>query len=203
MVEEIRGQGMDGDRLLRAVLEVPRHLFVDEALRGRAYRDASLPIGSGQTISRPSVVARMLARLDPRPGEKVLEVGTGSGYQTALLAHLTGGAFTIERLPSLAARARDSWARCGARGIELRVGDGTRGWSARAPFDAIVVSAAAPVVPAPLLAQLAPGGRMILPVGHAFQQTLRYLTRTENGARVEEGEAVSFVRLIGSEGFAE
>jgi len=203
MVDELQSMGIADRAVLRAFLEVPRHLFVDEALLGRAYRDGSLPIGHGQTISRPSIVARMLEMLRLWPGEKALEVGTGSGYQSALLCQLTGAAFTIERLTGLAGRSRDNWRRAGVSGVQMKVGDGTRGWPAEAPFAAIIVSAAAPAVPRTLLHQLAPGGRMVIPVGHAFGQTLRLLTRTDLGARVEEAETCSFVRLIASEGFAE
>jgi protein-L-isoaspartate(D-aspartate) O-methyltransferase len=203
MVEGLRRRGVEDARLLAAFDAVPRHLFVDEALAARAYGDDSLPIGHGQTLSQPFIVARMLGRLGLRPGDKVLEVGTGSGYQAALLARLAGFAWTVERIPALAERARGNWLRAGVRDVRLRVGDGTQGWAAEAPFDAIVVAAAAPVVPPTLLAQLRPGGRMAIPVGGAFDQSVRLLERTEAGARVEEDEACRFVRLIGAEGFAE
>jgi protein-L-isoaspartate(D-aspartate) O-methyltransferase len=203
MVERLRRRGVEDARLLAAFDSVPRHLFVDEALAARAYGDGSLPIGHGQTLSQPFIVARMLARLHLRPGDKVLEVGTGSGYQAALLARLAGFAWTVERIPALAERARGNWRRAGVRDVRLRVGDGSQGWAAEAPFDAIVVAAAAPVVPPTLLAQLRPGGRMAIPVGGAFDQSVRVLERTEAGARVEEHEACRFVRLIGAEGFAE
>ncbi len=203
MVEELRRRGFEDERLLRAFLEVPRHLFVDEALSGRAYRDGSLPIGQGQTISQPFIIARMIALLALQPGEKVLEIGTGSGYQAALLSRLAGAVHTIERLPALAERARVNWERAGIRHVRVRVGDGTLGWPAEAPFAAILVSAAAPSVPKTLLTQLQPGGRMVIPVGTAFHQTLRLLVRTEGGARVEEQDGCAFVRLIGAEGFSE
>jgi len=203
MVEGLRRRGIDDARLLAAFDAVPRHLFVDEALAARAYGDGSLPIGHGQTLSQPFIVGRMLVRLGLRPGDKVLEVGTGSGYQAALLARLAGFAWTVERIPALAERARGNWMRAGVRDVRLRVGDGSQGWAAEAPFDAIVVAAAAPVVPPTLLLQLRPGGRMVLPVGGAFDQSVRVLERTEAGARVEEDEACRFVRLIGAEGFAE
>jgi len=203
MVAGLRRRGIGDAALLAAFAAVPRHLFVDEALSARAYGEGSLPIGHGQTLSQPFIVARMLLRLGLRPGDKVLEIGTGSGYQSALLARLVGFAWTVERIAALAGRARDNWRRAGVRDVRLRVGDGTQGWAVEAPFDAIVVSAAAPVVPPTLLAQLRPGGRMAIPVGGAFAQAVRVLERTETGARVEEDEDCRFVRLIGAEGFAE
>ena len=203
MVEELRRRGIADERVLAAFQAVPRHLFVDEALSERAYRDGSLPIGHGQTISQPYIIARMVEMLSLRRNDKVLEIGTGSGYQSAILEQVTGGVLTIERLPSLGARARDNWRRAGVSQARLKVGDGTLGWAAEAPFEAILVSAAAPSVPKTLLAQLAPGGRMVIPVGNAFHQTVRRLTRTELGAQVEDGDGCSFVRLVGEEGFAE
>ena len=203
MVEELGRRGIQDERVLQAFLEVPRHLFVDEALTGGAYRDGSLPIGQGQTISRPFTVARMVELLGLRPEDKVLEVGTGSGYQSAILGRLAGTAYTIERLPALADRARANWKRAGIASVRMRVGDGSVGWPEAAPFTAIIVSAAAPEVPKSLLAQLEIGGRMVIPVGGAFRQTLRRLLRTELGAQVEESGEANFVRLIGSEGFTE
>ena len=203
MVEELGRLGIQDERVLQAFLEVPRHLFVDEALTGGAYRDGSLPIGQGQTISRPFTVARMVELLGLRPEDKVLEVGTGSGYQSAILGRLAGTAYTMERLPALANRARANWKRAGIASVRMRVGDGSVGWPEAAPFTAIIVSAAAPEVPKSLLAQLEIGGRMVIPVGGAFRQTLRRLLRTELGAQVEESGDATFVRLIGSEGFSE
>ena len=202
MVERLRGLGIEDERLLAAFGGTPRHLFVDEALRARAYGDGALPIGCGQTLSQPSIIARMLEALAIRTGDKVLEVGTGSGYQAALLGRLTGTVVTIERVEALAARAQENWRAAGVRAARLRVGDGTLGWPEEAPFDAIVVGAASPVVPPSLLRQLAPGGRMAIPVGAADGQTLRHLVRTESGAQVTEGDRCRFVRLVGAEGFS-
>jgi protein-L-isoaspartate(D-aspartate) O-methyltransferase len=201
--EQILGRGVDNPRLLEAFLWTRRHLFVDEALSERAYGDAPLPIGSGQTISQPYIIARMLGLLDIRAGQKILEVGTGSGYQAAILWRLGARVFTMERLPALARRARHNWARAGAGPIRQRIGDGTLGWPSEAPFCAILVSAAVPAVPESLLAQLVQGGRMVIPVGSAVRQSLRRLRRTEGGAAVEEFDPCSFVRLIGREGFDE
>ena len=182
---------------------MPRHLFVDEALRARAYGDGALPIGCGQTLSQPMIVARMIERLRARPGEKVLEIGTGSGYQAAILARLGYDVCTIERVDHLMERARENWERAAVTGVRSRVGDGSLGWPEEAPFAAILVSAAAPRVPQALLEQLAPGRRLVVPVGSAFRQTVRTLQRTAAGAEVEDGEECGFVRLIGAHGFAE
>jgi protein-L-isoaspartate(D-aspartate) O-methyltransferase len=201
--EQILDRGIDEPRLHEAFLSVPRHLFVDEALTARAYGDTALPIGAGQTLSQPYIVARMIQLAAPRPGERVLEVGTGSGYQAAILARLDADVFTVERHAALARRARANWTRAGIAGIAQKIGDGTLGWGQEAPFDVIVVSAAAPAVPVPLLRQLAPAGRMIIPVGSAVRQVLKRLTRTAEGAHVDDFDACSFVRLIGHAGFDE
>ncbi len=201
--QQILERGIDDPDLLEAFLATPRHLFVDEALRDRAYSDASLPIGWGQTVSQPYIVARMLQLAAVRPGDKVLEVGTGSGYQAGVLARLAGAVYTLERLEPLARRAGENWARAGVAHVHLRVGDGTLGWPGEAPFAAIVVSAATPAVPRPLLAQLAPGGRLVVPVGSAVRQVVRCVRLEGAGVRVEDFDPCSFVRLIGREGFAE
>jgi len=203
MVQQILARGVDDPRLLEAILLTPRHLFVDEALWERAYGDTALPIGAGQTISQPYIVARMIQLLELSAGESVLEVGTGSGYQTAILSRLAGTVHSIERVPALARRARQNWARAGCAEIHLRVGDGSLGWTQVAPFDAILVGAAAPAVPATLLRQLRVGGRMVIPVGHARRQVVKRLRRTAEGARVEDFDGCSFVRLVGREGFSE
>ena len=197
-------RGIADPDLLEAFLRTPRHLFVDEALAPRAYGDSALPIGHGQTISQPYIVARMIALAAIDRGGKVLEVGTGSGYQTAILKHLASAVYTIERLEPLARRARENWGRAGVGPIHLRVGDGSAGWPEAAPFSAIVVSAAAPRVPRALLAQLMPGGRIVTPVGSAVSQSLRLVRRgTAGDLQVEEHDACAFVRLVGREGFSE
>jgi protein-L-isoaspartate(D-aspartate) O-methyltransferase len=201
--QQLLHRGIEEARILEAFLAVPRHLFVDEALAERAYSDVALPIGLGQTMSQPYIVGRMIQLLRPQPGEAVLEIGTGSGYQAALLKRLVGRVSTIERLPALARRAAENWRRAGATGIGLRVGDGTIGWQEEAPFNGIIVAAAAPSVPRALLEQLAPGGRLVAPVGDAVEQRLRLVERSADGTRVSEHEACAFVRCIGREGFAE
>jgi protein-L-isoaspartate(D-aspartate) O-methyltransferase len=201
--QQILARGIENPRLLEAFLATPRHLFVDEALSERAYGDAPLPIGCGQTISQPYIVARMIDLLDVGATDRVLEIGTGSGYQAALLQNLACSVYTVERLEPLAQRARANWSRAGMSRIPMRVGDGTLGWIAEAPFTAILVSAAAPSVPRPLLHQLAPGGRMIIPVGDVARQVVKRLVRTESGAQVEDYDPCSFVRLVGREGFHE
>lgn len=203
MVQQILARGVDDPRLLEAILLTPRHLFVDEALWDRAYGDTALPIGGGQTISQPYIVARMIQLLELTPGERVLEVGTGSGYQAAIIARLSRAVYTIERVPALARRAKLNWARAGCTGILQRVGDGSLGWAQASPFDAILVGAAAPAVPPTLLRQLRVGGRMVIPVGHARRQVVKRLRRTADGAQVEDVEGCSFVRLVGREGFSE
>jgi len=201
--QQILGRGIDDPGIVEAFLATPRHLFVDEALCGRAYSDTPLPIGWGQTLSQPYMIARMIQLLGLRPGDKVLEVGTGSGFQTAILARLAGAVYTIERLEPLARRARENWRRADVSHIRSKVGDGSLGWPSEAPFAAMVVSAAAPSVPPALLAQLAPGGNLVIPVGSAARQVLKVLQRTGSGARVEDRDPCAFVRLIGREGFAE
>ena len=201
--QQILGRGIESPRLLEAFLSTPRHLFVDEALSERAYGDAPLPIGCGQTLSGPYIVARMIALIAPKDSDRVLEIGTGSGYQAALLDKLAGSVHTVERLAPLARRARENWKRAGCDPIPLRVADGSLGWPTEAPFTAILVSAAAPSVPRALLRQMVPGGRMVIPVGDVARQVLKRLVRTESGAHVEEFDGCSFVRLVGQQGFDE
>ena len=203
MVETLLAQGIADAAVRGAFGDVPRHLFVDEALQARAYGDGALPIGFGQTLSQPLVVARMLEALRLQPGDRVLEVGTGSGYQAALLVRLGAAVCTVERLEGLCERARRNWENAGVAPIPLLHGDGSLGWPEHAPYDAIVVAAATPRVPPALLDQLRPGGRLVVPVGGAFEQSLRHLVRSADGAAVREGEACRFVRLIGEQGFRE
>jgi protein-L-isoaspartate(D-aspartate) O-methyltransferase len=203
MVDRLRAQGIADGPILAAFGQVPRHLFVDEALSARAYGDDALPLGCGQTLSHPAIVARMIARLDVAPGERVLEVGTGSGYEAAILRHLGCEVYTIERLEPLLERARTNWVRAGIAGVRSCAGDGSAGWPDEAPFAGIVVSAAAPRVPRALLDQIPVGRRLVVPVGSAFRQKVRTLVRTGAGAEVEDGEECRFVRLIGAQGFAE
>ncbi len=199
--QQVLGRSIDNPRLLEAFLSTPRHLFVDEALSERAYGDTALPIGWGQTISQPYIVARMIDLLAVAPGDKVLEIGTGSGYQAALLARLGASVYTMERIEGLAERAARNWEGAGIAGIAMRVADGSLGWPEAAPFQAILVSAAAPACPRPLLEQLAMHGRMVVPVGTAVQQVVKVIRRTTGGASVEDHDPCTFVRLIGKEGF--
>jgi protein-L-isoaspartate(D-aspartate) O-methyltransferase len=201
--QQLLQRGIEEARILEAFLAVPRHLFVDEALAERAYSDTALPIGQGQTMSQPYIIGRMIQLLRPQPGDAVLEVGTGSGYQAAILKHLAGRVATIERLPALVRRAAENWRRAGVSGIDGRTGDGTLGWPGPESFDGIIVAAAAPSVPRPLLERLAPGGRLVAPVGGAVEQRLRLVERSADGTRVTEHESCAFVRCIGREGFAE
>ena len=203
MVErQLRGRDIRDERVLEAMATVPRELFVPEAVRRRAYRDAALPIGQGQTISQPYMVARIAEALALRPGELVLDVGTGSGYQAAVLAELGADVVTIERLPELAEQARANLAAAGYRQVEVRVGDGTLGVPDRAPFDAIAVAAAAPAFPETLYEQLRPRGRLVAPVGGPRAQRLEVIVRSPEGPAVVHSVPCRFVPLVGEEGFA-
>ena len=203
MVErQLRGRDIRDERVLEAMATVPRELFVPEAVRRRAYRDAALPIGQGQTISQPYMVARIAEALALRPGELVLDVGTGSGYQAAVLAELGADVVTIERLPELAEQARANLAAAGYRPVEVRVGDGTLGVPDRAPFDAIAVAAAAPAFPETLYEQLRPRGRLVVPVGGPRAQRLEVIVRSPEGPAVVHSVPCRFVPLVGEEGFA-
>ena len=202
LAETLRASGIRDLAVLKAFAETPRHLFVPEAVRHRAYEDAALPIGAGQTISRPFTQARYLEALRLAGSEKVLEVGTGSGYQTALLGALAGQVFSVERVRSLAEAALRTLRAAGCRNVSVLVGDGTLGWSAYAPFDAILVAAGGPVVPAPLLEQLAPGGRLLIPLGEQGRgQTLTLVERTPSGVRHTPLGEARFVPLLGEHGF--
>jgi len=201
LVEQLRAQGIRDLAVLRAFAATPRHLFVPEAVRHRAYEDAALPIGAGQTISQPFTQARYLEALGLKGNERVLEIGTGSGYQTALLAALAEQVFTIERVRSLAATAQAALRAAGVTNVSVLVGDGTLGWSAYAPYHAILVAAGGPELPPPLVQQLAPEGRMIIPLGTKGKQTLSLVRLTPMGARVTPLGDARFVPLVGEHGF--
>jgi protein-L-isoaspartate(D-aspartate) O-methyltransferase len=201
LVEGLRAKGIRDLAVLRAFAETPRHLFVPQALRHRAYEDAALPIGNGQTISQPFTQARYLETLALTGKERVLEIGTGSGYQTALLAALADQVFTIERVRILAETAQIALKAAAAANVSLLVGDGTLGWSAYAPYHAILVAAGGPEVPQPLLDQLTPRGRMIIPLGAKGAQTLTLVRRTASGIDVTALGDARFVPLVGEHGF--
>jgi protein-L-isoaspartate(D-aspartate) O-methyltransferase len=202
MVErQLRGRDIADENVLRSMERVPRELFVPESERSRAYADAALPIGHGQTISQPYMVARIAEALSVRPGEIVLDVGTGSGYQAAVLAELGAAVVTIERIPELAEQARKNLAAAGYDGVDVRVGDGTLGVPDRAPFDAIAVAAAAPGFPETLYDQLRPRGRLVVPVGGQRAQRLELIVRSPEGPAVVHSVPCRFVPLVGEEGF--
>ena len=201
LVEQLRGKGIKDLAVLRAVASTPRHLFVPEAVRHRAYEDAALPIGNGQTISQPSTQAHYLATLRLTGKERVLEIGTGSGYQTALLGALASQVFSIERVRALAESAQAALKAAGVGNVSLLVGDGTLGWSAYAPYDAILVAAGGPEIPPPLVEQLAPQGRMIIPLGAKGAQTLTLVRRTAGGLQTTPIGGARFVPLVGEHGF--
>jgi len=201
LVETLRERGIRDLAVLRAVEATPRHLFVPTGVRHRAYEDSALPIGNGQTISQPSIHARYLELLKLGGHERVLEVGTGSGYQTVLLAHLAAQVFSIERIPALLNGARDAITRAGVRNVSLLLGDGTLGWREYSPYDAILVSAAAPSVPQPLLDQLAEKGRLLIPLGGQDVQTLAVITKREGTVHREDVLPVRFVPLLGTHGW--
>ena len=201
LVELLREKGIRDLAVLRAFALVPRHAFVPTGVRHRAYDDAPLPIGSGQTISQPSIHARYLELLELKGSERVLEIGTGSGYQTVLLSHLVAQIFTIERIPALFAMARDAINRAGATNVSMLLGDGTVGWREYAPYDAILVSAGGPSIPQALVEQLADGGRMLVPVGSLEEQTLKLVTKRGAAVETKEIAPVRFVPLYGTQGW--
>jgi protein-L-isoaspartate(D-aspartate) O-methyltransferase len=203
MVEQqLVGRDVRDPRVLEAMRRVPRELFVPEGLRGRAYEDAALPIGSGQTISQPAMVALICELLALRGGERVLDVGTGSGYQAAVLAELAAEVHTIERLPEVAAQARENLVAAGyADRVIVHVGDGTLGDPEHAPFAAIAVAAAAPEPPRSLFEQLEPEGRLVVPVGSRYDQLLELVVRGPEGPVVARSVPCRFVPLVGEEGF--
>ena len=203
MVErQLRARGIDDERVLAAMARVPRELFVAEELRAHAYDDAALPIGGGQTISQPYMVARICSELSLRGNERVLDVGTGSGYQAAVLAELAAEVHSIERLPELEVQARASLAAAGyADRVHVHAGDGTRGLPEHAPFAAIAVAAAAPGIPPSLYEQLEERGRLVVPVGGRSEQLLQLVVRSPEGPAVLRTVPCRFVPLLGAEGF--
>ncbi|MGH3072260.1 MAG: protein-L-isoaspartate(D-aspartate) O-methyltransferase [Gaiellaceae bacterium] len=194
-------RGIGDERVVAAIAAVPRELFVPEELRRQAYADQALPIGEGQTISQPFMVATIAAALELRGEERVLDVGTGSGYQAAVLAELAAEVVSIERVPELAERARETLEQAGYGNVEVRVGDGTLGVPERAPYEGIAVAAAAPAVPDALYEQLALGGRLVVPVGSLVDQWLEVVVRGEHGPERRRTVPCRFVPLLGSEGF--
>jgi protein-L-isoaspartate(D-aspartate) O-methyltransferase len=203
MVEsQLRARGIVDERVLKAMARVPRHQFVAESYWKQAYQDQPLPIGEGQTVSQPYIVALMLQVLALSPSDKVLEIGTGSGYLTAVLAELSGEVYSVERYPGLAREAEARLARLGYGNAKVLAGDGSEGLPAHAPFDAIIVSAAAPYLPPAFFAQLREGGRLVIPVGPPDVQELRLITKQEGTAVSQKLEGCRFVPLIGRQGYS-
>jgi protein-L-isoaspartate(D-aspartate) O-methyltransferase len=202
MVEEqIVSRGIKDPRVIAAMKKVPRHLFVEEALQSQAYNDHPLPIGEKQTISQPYMVALMTEALQLKVNDKVLEIGAGSGYQTAILAEMAEKVFSIERIRSLAIKARQLLYELGYYDTEIKISDGTFGWTEEAPFDAIIVTAGAPDIPQPLLDQLAIGGRLVIPIGDAYVQDLIRVTKTAEEVKKEDLGGCRFVKLVGKYGW--
>jgi protein-L-isoaspartate(D-aspartate) O-methyltransferase len=205
LIETIRGHGIEDLEILRLFDEIPRHLFLPEGVWNRAYQDHPVPIGYGQTASQPSLQALFLQLLRPGPDDKVLEIGTGSGFFTALLARMAGRVYSVERIRELSARARRVLDELEIRNVALLVGDGSIGWRKYAPFEVITVAAASPSVPSALVDQLAPAGRMLIPVGTLDEQQLVLVRRDESGVLQEEQalERCTFVPLLGRYGWSE
>ncbi|ANC39427.1 protein-L-isoaspartate O-methyltransferase [Hafnia alvei] len=200
LLQQLMQQGIGDERVLKAMAEVPREKFIDEAMSHKAYDNTALPIGLGQTISQPYMVARMTELLRVGPESKVLEIGTGSGYQTAVLAHLVQHVFSVERIKSLQWQAKRRLKQLDLHNVSTRHGDGWQGWASRGPFDAIIVTAAPPEIPEALLSQLTDGGRLVLPVGEFDKtQQLRCVQRRGNDFSVESIEPVRFVPLVQGE----
>lgn len=198
---QIIARGITDPLVVQAMNEVPRHLFVSEALVDSAYGDFPLPIGEGQTISQPYIIAEMTQSLDLKGSERVLEIGTGSGYQAAILAKMVYRVYTIERNHPLFLQTRTLFDRLRLHNIVTRYSDGTQGWKEESPFDAIIVTAGGNQIPTPLVEQLAPGGRLVMPVGGHFSQELVKLTKTDTGIKKENLGGCRFVKLIGQHGW--
>ncbi len=204
MVEkQIEARGIRDANVLAAMRKVPRHLFVSEALMDQAYNDFPLPIGEQQTISQPYIVAEMTQALQLGPNDRVLEIGTGSGYQAAILAQIAFRVYTIERIHSLYLKARKLFDQIGYHNIVMRYSDGTTGWRDESPFDAIIVTAGAPEIPEVLVNQLAVGGRLVIPVGNQYVQELIRLVRDEKGVQKTNLGGCRFVKLVGEHGWSE
>lgn len=202
MVERLRKRyRIRDERVLAAMAKLPRHLFVLEAMRGHSYGDHALPIDLGQTISQPYIVARQTELLEVTKQDRVLEIGAGSGYQTAVLAEVAGQVFALERLPELAKRAQAMLQQLGINNATIRCFDGTYGWSEFTPYKGILVAAASPEIPKPLVEQLTIGGRLVIPIGNEKEQRLIRVTRTEEGTKMEDHGACQFVKLIGKFGW--
>jgi protein-L-isoaspartate(D-aspartate) O-methyltransferase len=202
MVErQLEAQGIRDPRVLEAIRSIPRHLFVPESEVPRAYGDHPVAIGQGQTISQPYMVARMSEALELRGGERVLEIGSGSGYQTAVLRALRADVYSVERLPELSRRARENVESAGYSGVHYRIGDGSRGWPEEAPFDRVIVTAGAPTMPVSLVEQLREGGSMVIPVGGEDEQELLLVRRAQGRVTRERICACVFVKLWGDEGW--
>jgi len=201
--EQIVARGIQDERVLAAMRRIPRHEFLPEAIRGMAYTDNALPLGEGQTISQPYMVALMTESLRLTGTERVLEIGTGSGYQAAVLAELCEKVYTVERIKTLADKARATLDRLGYKGVAIKVYDGTYGWKEMAPFDAIIVTGGSPDIPAPLVEQLKEGGRMSIPVGDRYGQQLITVIKTPEGVVTERSIPCMFVPLIGNHGWKE
>ena len=199
--EHLMDRGIKDPRVLQAMTKIPRHRFVDSALADRAYNDEPLPIGERQTISQPYMVAFMSEALELTGGERVLEIGTGSGYQTAVLAELCLNVFSVEKFGPLAEKARGLLDELNYYNVALHVGDGTLGWSEHAPFDAIIVTAGSPELPRPLIAQLSIRGRIVLPIGNERSQMLKRFQRTVSGLQEEGLGDCRFVKLLGRYGW--
>lgn len=201
--EQIAGRGVKDERVLAVMRKMPRHEFLPEAIRGMAYSDSALPLGEGQTLSQPYMVALMTESLKLKGSERVLEIGTGSGYQAAVLAELGEKVYTVERIKKLADKARATLDRLGYKSVAIKVYDGTYGWKEMAPFDAIIVTAGSPDIPAPLVEQLKEGGRMSIPVGDRYGQQLVTVIKTAEGIVTERSVPCVFVPLIGNHGWKE
>jgi protein-L-isoaspartate(D-aspartate) O-methyltransferase len=203
MIDSLIERGITDRRVIEAIQKVPRHIFVEEAMSAQAYSDSSLPIGDRQTISQPYIVALMTELLQLTGSEKVLEVGTGSGYQAAILAILADRVYTIERLRPLAMRARKALDSLGLLNVNMKIGDGSEGWESEAPFDAILVTAGAPDIPEPLIGQLRSGGRLIIPIGTQYDQVMVKIVKGEDGSITREKSVdCRFVKLLGRCGWS-